>query len=97
MNYHVSNIKRELVKVKHETLDTKIFLLIDPLLEKGVAITKAQIKAILQKAYDDLGVTEKAAASHLNRWYYIKETTKRVNGGSPQGAIAIIRPKMKVG
>ena len=67
MNYHVSNIKRELVKVKHETLDTKIFLLIDPLLEKGVAITKAQVKAILQKAYDDLGITEKAAANHLNR------------------------------
>ena len=67
MNYHVSNIKRELVKVKHETLDTKIVLLIDPLLEKGVAITKAQIKAILQKAYNDLGITEKAAANHLNR------------------------------
>ncbi|MBO7506903.1 MAG: hypothetical protein J6T67_05925 [Paludibacteraceae bacterium] len=67
MNYHISNIKRELVKVKHETLDVKVFLLIDPLLEKGVAITRAQIKAILQKAYDDLGVTERAAASHLNR------------------------------
>ncbi len=67
MNYHVSNIKRELVKVKHETLDTKIFLLIDPMFEKGVAIPKAQIKAVLQKAYDELGVTEKAAANHLNR------------------------------
>ena len=53
--------------MKHETLDAKIFLLIDPLLEKGVAITKAQIKSILQKAYDNLGITEKAAANHLNR------------------------------
>lgn len=67
MKYHVSNIKRELVKVKHETLDTKVFLLIDPLFEKGVAIPNAQIKAILQKVYKELGVTEKAAATHLAR------------------------------
>ena len=34
MKYHIYNIKRELVKLAHETQDVKIFLLIDPLLEK---------------------------------------------------------------
>ena len=56
MKYHIYNIKRELVKVKHETLDTKIFLLIDPLLEKGVAIPRSEIKELLEKAYGTLGI-----------------------------------------
>ena len=67
MKYHVSNIKQELVKVMHETLDTKVFLIIDKQFEKGAAILKSEIKAVLNKAYRDLGINYKAKATDLNR------------------------------
>ena len=67
MKYHISNIKRELVKLSHETLDVKIFLLIDPMLEKGVPILKAEIKELLEKAYKTLGINYKAKATELNK------------------------------
>ena len=44
MNYHQSNIKRELKKQIHETLDTKIFLLLDGQLPNQVAIPRSEIK-----------------------------------------------------
>ena len=67
MNYHQSNIKRELTKRIHETLDTKIFLMLDDMLERQVAIPKSEIKEILQEIYTELGIKQKAKATDLKK------------------------------
>ena len=96
LKYHVSNIKRELVKLAHETLDTKVFLLIDPQLEKGVAILKSEIKELLEKAYRALGINYKAKATDLNKWYNLRETTKRDKDGKPKASFVIVSSKVRI-
>ena len=67
MNYHQSNIKRELIKRKHETKDTKVFLMLDDQLEKQVAIPKSVIKEILSDIYKELSINKKAKATDLKQ------------------------------
>ena len=93
MNYHQSNIKRELVKLEHETLDTKIFLLLDGQLPKQVAIPRTEIKEKLEIIYKELGIKKAAKATDLNTWYYTKPTSKRLSDGSVQSCLAIVSAK----
>ena len=95
MNYHQSNIKRELVKLEHETLDTKIFLLLDGLIPKQVAIPRTEIKEKLESIYKELGIKKAAKATDLNTWYYTKPTSKRLTDGSVQSCLAIVSAKYK--
>ena len=97
LNYHQSNIKKEMIKRKDETLFTKAFLFIDRLLPKQVAIPKTVIKQKLAEVYKELGIQSKASASDLEKWYYLKSTTKRGNDGGTQSCFCIISPKIKAG
>lgn len=67
MKYHQSNIKREITKREHETLDTKVFLLLDGQLAKQVAIPKTEIKQKLQDIYNELGMNKKANATDITK------------------------------
>ncbi len=67
MNYHQANIKREITKRRSETLDTKVFLLLDEMIDKQVAIPKSEIKEILEDIYKELGITSKAKATDLKK------------------------------
>lgn len=96
MKYHQSNIKRELTKRMDETLDTKVFLLLDAQLPKQVAIPKSEIKAILDNVYKDLGIQQKAKATDLKRWYNIKETTTKSVAEGAQSCFAIISAKVRI-
>lgn len=96
MKYHQSNIKRELTKRMHETLETKIFLLLDAQLPKQVAIPKADIKQKLQEIYDELEIKKKANASDIKKWYTVKETSKRADNGGLQACFSIICANIKV-
>lgn len=65
LKYHQSNIKRELTKRMHETLDTKIFLLLDAQLPKQVAIPKTEIMEKLDAIYKELKMQKKAKATDI--------------------------------
>ena len=67
MNYHQSNIKKQIIKRKDETLFTKAFLLLDRQLPKQVAIPKTVIKQKLSEVYKELGIQSKASASDLEK------------------------------
>lgn len=95
LNYHQSNIKRELTKIAHETADTKIFLMLDGQLPKQVAIPRAEIKEKLEKIYQELKVKKAAKATDLNTWYYIKPTSKRSKDGSVLSCLTIVSAKYK--
>ena len=90
MKYHQSNIKREILKREHETLDTKVFLLLDGQLPKQVAIPKTEIVERLDAIYKELKVQKKAKATDIKAWYNIKETTKRGADGKTLACFCII-------
>ena len=54
LKYHQSNIKRELIKMMHETADVKAFMSFDQKVEKGVPIPKSWIKQELGKIFKEL-------------------------------------------
>lgn len=93
LKYHQYNIKREIVTVSHNDLSTKIFLLVDKQLPKGVAIPKSTIKNLLQDIYGQLGSTKTANAEDLKDWYNVEEKRKRGYSGA---CLAIVSAKYKV-
>lgn len=96
MKYHQSNIKRELTKQLSETLDTKVFLMLDAKLPKQVAIPKSEIKSILEDIYEELGINQKAKATDIKRWYNVKDTTVRSVAEGTQSCFAIISSKVRI-
>ena len=62
---------------------------------RSVAILKSEIKGLLEKAYRALGINYKAKATDLNKWYNLRETTKRGKDGKPKASFVIVFPKSK--
>ena len=96
LKYHQGNIKREIIKLEHETLDTKVFLMLDDRLPRQVAIPKSEIKEKLQSIYNELGLKQTAKATDLRQWYNFKDTSRRTNNGGIQACVSIISAKIKV-
>lgn len=67
LKYHVSNIKRELVKNLSVGDEYKIVKMINTTLPKQTAISKNRIKAELQRIYDTLEIKRTAKASDLSK------------------------------
>ena len=67
MKYHQGNIKREIIKLEHETLDTKVFLMLDDQLPRQVAIPKSEIKEKLESIYKELKIKAKAKSTDLRK------------------------------
>lgn len=65
LKHNQSNIKRELLKQMHETLDMKVFLILDALLPKQVAIPKKEIVEKLEMVYKGLKIQKKAKATDI--------------------------------
>lgn len=65
LKYHVSNIKRELIKKQTVGDEYKIVNLINAALPKQTAIPKCKVKEELQKIYDTLGLAQTAKASDI--------------------------------
>lgn len=96
LNYNQTSIKRELTKVSHQKLDTKIFMLLNEQLPKCVAIPRTEIKQRIEGIYKMLGSNQCAKATDIKKWYQVKETTKRGDDGKMIACFAIISAKYKV-
>lgn len=96
LKYHQANIKREIVKISHETMDTKIFMLIKDQFPLGVPIPCTEIKKKLKEAYKLLGSKQTPKATDLKQWYNVKKTTKRGDDGKLNACLAIVSAKYKV-
>ena len=95
MKYHQSNIKRELVKIESETLNTKIFLMLDGLLPKQVPIPRSEIKEILENIYSELKINKAAKATEIKKWYDVNEVNAKVKG-KMASCLTIVSSKMRV-
>ena len=96
MKYHQYDIKRELIKLEHETADIKAFMLFDRQVRYGVPIPKAKIKRMLESIYSDLNLTKAAKATDIRAWYVVKDTTVRNNDGSTQACYVIITKLLEI-
>lgn len=67
LKYHQGNVKREIIKGEHETLNTKVFLMLDDQLPKQTAIPKSEIKEKPQSIYNKLGIKQAAKATDLQK------------------------------
>ena len=93
MKYHVSNIKRELMKRQPAPTEYKIVKLANITFQKQTPIAKSKVKKLLQGIYDDLGIKQTTKASDLNKWYEVKHTTPKINGKTT-ACITIVRDRM---
>ena len=67
MKYHVSNIKRELMKRQPAPTEYKIVKLANITFHKQTPIAQSKVKKLLQGIYDDLGIKQTAKASDLDK------------------------------
>ena len=67
LKYHVSNIKRELMKRQPAPTEYKIVKMINATFQKQSPIAKSKVKDILQGIYDDLGIKQTAKATDINK------------------------------
>ena len=66
LNYHQTNIRRELVKRLDTSTENKIVKMINSCLPYNIAIPNSAIKERLQGIYDTLGIKRTAKATDLN-------------------------------
>ena len=93
LQYNVTNIKRELVKIDNIPNPSKIKELIS--IEHHHGYSAAELKQELQKCYDELGIKKRASASQLLKmgiFDFKKETIKK--DGKSADVYTIIRETM---
>jgi hypothetical protein len=94
LKYVQTNIKRELVKLKSNSQESKIvkYLQITNKFQNGKFITAKEAKETISKIYKELNVTKTA---NIKDYYEVKESQKRIDGEVTKGYIIII-PKLIV-
>lgn len=95
LGYQVTNIKRELIKLKHTDCTKKILEMLfqEGYTDSDCTRTCAQIKKDLQEIYDCLEIGKKAVATDLQQWFNIKRTSPKIDGKTTD-CITIIRKKI---
>lgn len=93
LKYHVSNIRRELIKRQPTSIEHKIVEMVNMAMQQQTPIAKSRVKAELQRIYDELRIQRTAKATDLAKWYEIKETTPKIDGKTT-AHVTIIRTKI---
>ncbi len=92
MNYHQSNIRRELISRSGKGQDYKVVEMINAKYASYPTKPVREWKETLQGIYNSVGMERTAKATDLKQWYEVKEHTKTINGRSV-ACITIIRSK----
>ena len=95
LNYHTGNIRREITKQMDASIEYKVVKMLRDNISHCKAIPKSRIKEVLQSIYNELGITQRAKASDLTRWFDTKESFPKINGKSV-AHLTIIRDKFFV-
>lgn len=92
LKYHVSNIRRALLKRMDTPTIDKVIRLSNQVFPVGQTIPRKRIKETLQRIYDDLGIRRTAKATDIADWYEVKEQTLRIKGKTVD-CLTIVCPK----
>lgn len=80
-----ANIKRNLVKYSHKTVEDKIRELLYTKLDEGQFVELTEAKDILAKIYKSLDIDKKAKATNLQDYFMLKRTTSRIKNKTVHG------------
>lgn len=95
LGYRITNIRREIIKLKQTDNAGKILEMLyqDGYTDSDCTRTCAQIKKDLQEIYDCLEIGKKAVATDLKKWFDIKRTSPKIDGKTTD-CITLIRKKI---
>lgn len=89
MNYKVSNIKRELIRISPKDLTIKVAKYLNTVssFTEGNFLPGKKIKEIMTKIYNELGIEKKATVDDFRQFAVIEEKQKRIDGKVVTGYI----------
>jgi len=93
LRYSQKAIVDELNKIADSSSDYKIFKKLN--LEEGKFYSNSTIKQLLQQVYQDLGYNRTSKAVDIQKYYYAKSSSKRINSKLIEG-YTILNPKYKL-
>ena len=93
LNYHVSNIKRELTKEMDISTYDKVVRLFKDKFQSNVAIPVSDIKKEVQEIYNTLGIKRTAKATDIKEWCYYDSKAKNINN---KNTVCIIINEYKI-
>lgn len=83
LRYGKSAIQKELAKLDDtNSQDEKVRMLLKETVTYPNIYTCPQLQKIIANAYDIVGISTKAKASHITKWYECKKTSERIDGVS---------------
>ena len=94
LRYSKSAIQKELAKLDDtNSQDEKVRMLLKETVTYPNIYTCPQLQKIIANAYDIVGISTKAKASHITKWYECKKTSERIDG-VPTTVYKIFNPRL---
>ena len=94
LRYGKSAIQKELAKLDDtNSQDEKVRMLLKETVTYPNIYTCPQLQKIIANAYDIVGISTKAKASHITKWYECKKTSERIDG-VPTTVYKIFNPRL---
>lgn len=97
-NYDYKEIEKQLILKKNKDAEIRVLKLLPLYFTVGNRYTKAEIKANLQKNYNEAGFQKKATAEQLKNpeWYEVKPCKLKNKEGKYENGFEIIRQQFKL-
>ena len=94
LRYGKSAVQKELARLDDtNSQDEKVRMLLEETVTCPNIYTCPQLQKIIANAYDIVGISKKAKASHIKKWYVCEKTPKRIDG-VPTTVYKIFNPRL---
>ena len=89
LNYRVSKIKDELLKVSDKTINNKIAIKLNKDISLGMWYSNKEIKNMLINAFKIANINNTPKATDINKFYEVKRSNRRIDGKQVDGYIIL--------
>ena len=89
LNYRVSKIKDELLKVSDKTINNKISIKLNKDISLGMWYSNKEIKNMLINAFKIANINNTPKATDINKFYEVKRSNRRIDGKQVDGYIIL--------
>ena len=89
LNYRVSKIKDELLKVSDKTINNKISIKLNKDISLGMWYSNKEIKNMLINAFKIANINNIPKATDINKFYEVKRSNRRIDGKQVDGYIIL--------
>ena len=94
LRYGKSAVQKELARLDDTNSQVeKVRMLLEETVTYPYTYTCPQLQKIIANAYDIVGISTKAKASHIKKWYVCEKTPKRIDG-VPTAVYKIFNPRL---